>query len=150
MFSSRQEIDLEDAVVQAEAVSRPRVEPVILKQGVLHNPEQKPVVWADRQTFHAAIGLTSRCVEQQLGVRGVARIVDLKLRGDVEAAQQAPEEVKLKNIRTVFIRDEEGSEEPDSNPLRVEPQAAAFVVRVKRSGRSDQSLTAFVPEQACV
>src|SRR5262245_65855114 len=146
MFSSRQEIDLEDAVVQAEAVSRPRVEPVILKQGVLHNPEQKPVVRADRQAFHAAIGLTSRCVEQQLGVRVVARIVNLKLRGNVKATQQAPEAVKLKDIRTIFIRDEEGSKEPDSNSLRIEPQGAAFVVRVKRSSRPDQSLTTFVPE----
>src|SRR5262249_16792883 len=124
MFSSRQEINLKNAVVQAEAVSRPRVEPVILKQGVLHNPEQKSVVWADRQTFHAAIGLTSRRVEPQLGVRVVAGVGDLELRGNVEAAQQAPEAVKLKDIRTIFIRDEEGSKEPDSNPLRIEPQRA--------------------------
>ena len=147
---ARQEIDLEDPVVQTKTIGRPRVEAVVLKQGVLHDPEKRPAVGADRQALHAAIGLASGRVAQQLGVRVGARVGDEKLGRHGDATQQVTLRVELKNIGTILIRDVEGSVRPDANPLRIKPQGGKFVVRVKGSSRADKSLTEFVLEQARV
>ena len=84
----------------------PGLESVVLKQGALHNPVQKPVVGADRQTLHTAIGLASRGVAQQLGVRVGVRVVDAKLPGHLKATQQLTVAAELKNIGTILVRDE--------------------------------------------
>ena len=90
----------------------------------------RPEVLPSNSVFGSAFGLAMRNLE-----------------GTLKPAEQVTVRAELKNIGTILIRDEEGSEQSDSNPLRIKPKGVAVVVRVKGSSRTHKSLAAFVLEQ---
>jgi len=128
MGLARQKVNLNNAVVQTKTIGRPWAEPIVLKQSVLHHPEQGPAVGADRQTLHAAIGLAARRVVEQLGVRVGARFGDEKLGWQGKATQPTSMAVELKNKGAVLIRDVDVSVVSDSNPFRIEPEGGELLI----------------------
>jgi len=147
---ARDEIELEDAAVHADTRRGAGREAAVLNQRVLHLPEQVAVVGRDREAFHAAIGLASGRVAEQLGIGVGARVQDGVRIRHIEAAQQTAVRAELEHVGSVLVGDQQRAKHADANALGIEAQSRARVVEVERRRRADERLIPLILQEARV
>ena len=143
---ARRRVDLEDAVVDADALVR-AVERPILDEGALHDAVQLRPVRRDRQPLHAAVVLAALAVcRRQLGVFD-RRMIDHELARHLQRAAAGAIGPKLVQERTVLVGDVERARRADPHALAVEAAARGRVGRVERRVEADQRLARLVAQR---
>ena len=157
--STSQEVDGHEAVVEADAAGRDRIEAVVLEQRVLHDAHERAAVRRDGKPFHPAVGLSSGDVVVGEELERVAAGVDVTRRPAVDgiepellrqedAPQQAAAAIELADVRAVFVGDEDGAEETDDDGLGVEAPGGERIVGVESVGVADEAAVPLVLEES--
>ena len=140
----------QEAGIDAAAIGGSGDERRVLQQRVLHDPEQCPAVWRDRQTLHAAVGLATGNVVRQFRQRIAARVRDPELGWHLHSAHQVSLPVELHDVRPVLVRHVERPGRPDLDTLRIQSQCRQIVAGVEGVGGTHEPLSGLVFQQTCI